>query len=424
MSEVCTDCWSERSSRRSTHVNQSSQSNSHSMWYLHPVSQRDTNKSPDSPIQSPLPLWSFKHLRQPDGMHISLSPARLRLSARTGRNMTALGLTTHLLARLYVALDERLDRPERSERDDKAITRRLEGQVASTTTLERHRAGTFRFLDLPPDLRNCIYDYVFAPLDASTGIRIPLMLRKTRTKERLERKLRSSNFKRRSNLALLGVNRQIRAETSAYVWRGAYVTLHELDGAWKKDFLHLYRVIHGGRIGFGAKKLDLHIGDRLKNVRRLELTGIDTLYLLLRTNDDEIGQHFARREMRFMKRELEATKRRLIIARQALPNLECLVVFDDVFDNLGRLGIGASWFSILLFEPFNSPARLRIAFPELQSLRFQGREAVEEYQFCANGHWHLFPTGKKIEPIRHVVAQARWNQMWRMQMGMCSMLWM
>jgi len=307
--------------------------------------------------------------------------------------MAIAAAATHFLARLYVAIDENVIKPDMPAQEDGLLARRSQGQIPPTTS-KLHRKGQFPFLKLPPDIMNQVYDLVFAPLDAKTGIQIPLMQRKRPSRERLKRQLRTNNQKRRSELSLLCVSKQINRETSAYIWRNAYATLHEMEGAWKEEFIHLYSVIHGGRIGWKIKELDFRIGDRLRDVRRLELTGIDTLYFLLRTAADKVGQHFKRRKLGFMHRELEATKRRLIIARQALPRLERIVVYDEAFDEFNRFNIQVpGWLTIFLFPPHNSLVRLRIAFPELQTMRFQSREFAEEYWYCARNHWHASHTG-------------------------------
>ena len=337
--------------------------------------------------------------------------------------MAVTAIVTHVLAQAFAALDKHTMTAERAERDEKAAGRQRQGQPSPTTSIS-HRVGVFCFLDLPPDLRNCVYDHVFAPLDAKSGTRIPLIRLKPPSRERLKRKFRSKKEKRRSELSLLCVNKQKRSETSSYIWRGAYVTLHVLDGAWKKEFVYLYGIIHGGRIGWQIEKLDVHIGHRLREVRRLELTGIDTLYFLLRTNDDEVGQAFERRKLGFMYRELEATKRRLIIARQALPNLECLVVCDESFDEFCLFNVRVPLLPIFLFEPLNSPVRLRIAFPELQTVWFQGREFGDEYYFCDSGNWHWEFTGRKLDAMQNVDAQTNVMNFWRTSKGLCSILWM
>lgn len=109
------------------------------------------------------------------------------------------------------------------------MTNFLQNQTIMTNRLQSRRAKastqSFRFLDLPGELRNMVYDFAFEDIESKVTLDL------TRNEPSKLRKALSKKKRRSTHLSLLLTSRQIRHETFARVYSTIYATidLHSIN---------------------------------------------------------------------------------------------------------------------------------------------------------------------------------------------------
>lgn len=243
------------------------------------------------------------------------------------------------------------------------------------------------FLGLPGEVRNLIYDFVFANIEDE--VVLPITRPKTKFTDRIKRKVLIPRSKRVPHLALLMTCRQIRAEAFGYVHGVVHAGL-----ATKYNFIWQAKRVLLDDLRQEMNKALRRIGEDLPFVSHLDLVGPTTLATLAQAHNTQASLKRLSRNP-FVRRD-EKLALGFIRVSEYLPNLTCVSIFGTEFDSLHR----DDWLAMAMMLR-SERHRVAATFPHLVDIRIESKTKGMRYEKKADGEWYERPGGRKVWCIEH-----------------------
>lgn len=275
--------------------------------------------------------------------------------------------------------------------------------IQTPTSQGQGALSVFRFLDLLPEMRNEVYQIVFA--DIGTKVSIPLIRPRHSLVKQVQTKLALKH--QSSSLSLLLANRQIHAEASGLVYPELKATLHEIHNSDWADPKRLTRAIAGDRVPLNIDRLSslLTASPRLQCITKLSIHGLDNLFMLICPRHLSIGRGLEEVQRHLdiptaaLQRDLNSAKEALTRVGSMLPSLSRIELEDHTLEKVGEFseptdenGVRLCWLQILFAGRARHFTHLRSTFPELTILILEGASRTETYRYSEwRSGWNRWP---------------------------------
>lgn len=254
------------------------------------------------------------------------------------------------------------------------------GRLTSLVLKSKRNTHT-PFLDLPGELRDLIYSFVFAFIENQVVLPItrPTFIC-NKLRQKVIRRVLTPRGRRVPHLALLMTCRQIRAEAFHYV----HGTVHAMLVIPNSAVWALKRV-RSDDLRQEIKKALRYIGGALAFVTHLNLLGAPALALLTRAQNADIDVIRHSRDS-FRRRGAQISDTFVEVCR-SLPNVRCVTSFEK---GLARLQVveDLEFVLVLGFMCKTGPEGIATAFPLLTEIRLQNETTGWRIRKEANGQWH------------------------------------
>ncbi|KAH9844766.1 hypothetical protein Tdes44962_MAKER07111, partial [Teratosphaeria destructans] len=240
-------------------------------------------------------------------------------------------------------------------------TRKMAPFQLSLKRLIKRDRSPFRFLDLPPEIRNRVYEYVFGDLDLAIAL-----LRRNGYKQRLRRAMRTQLSRSGPQLSLLAVCHQLRQESIRF-----------LSGVISAEFRQPKQLFLLGDDG-------LAVGSNLKHVATIRTCLQTTRGLVPLVKHLRLG---GKDPLHFVQ-AAEYTSLDIIngVKLALLNNVRILTL------QYGDFGI-ENW-------PFrfqcNHAWVNSVVWPRIEELRMEGRDAVLRLRRSGHSRWQYWYSGREI----------------------------
>ena len=289
--------------------------------------------------------------------------------------------------------------------------------VQSPSVQSQGSSPVFRFLDLLPELRNSVYESVFADIQDKASL--PLIRPRQSLIKQMKTKLTLND--QGSSLSLLPVNRQCHAVASGYVYPELEATFFEIPSSdWANPEL-LAPAIARDRVPLNIDRLSslLTASPRLQCISRLSVQGLDNLFMLTCPKHLSIGRGLEEVQRRLniptasLQRDLNEAKVALFRVGSMLPNLTRLHVEDHSLEEMGDFrkvedDFQLCWIQILFAGRMRHFAHLRLTFPNLTALELKGASRTESYQYSeSRSGWNRWP---EDTPVKWIGPDSREDQ--------------